>query len=868
MLQNNNKSTIKKLSNKVLRENKMRNIFAIMAIALTTLLITTTITAGTTLYTTSQKYNMISSYGIDADGYIIGNKKTLDKLYSHENVDKVGIEQFASKGKLKNKELLNEGVYLDAGINKEVIEMMAIVPIEGKLPKTSNEVFMPTWVLEILGVDKKVGENINLDVVVDDKVKTIGFKLSGYYESLVSRGSGRTRVFVSDDFIDKYNKDILKEKNSRSAFVILKNVDKDSSYKDVENKLKEVTKDIGASKYKVHPKYDDAVTSSSDKTAFITSAVAGILLVIFTGYLIIYNIFYISVNRDIRLYGLLKTIGTTSKQLRKIIIKQALTLSLVGIPIGLLLGHLLSKLLVPLAFRFTIFGNIVVVSPNIYVFIVSILFSLATVFISCRKPGKVAGKVSPIEAVKYVSSDSDSKKSKKKSKKGVHGAKIHKMAWSNLFKNKKRVILSILSITLSALIVIFTINASLGMDPEKHADKQMNYDISITNSDFYDSEKYVPITQHFINNLKLSDFVDYVDLVHEAIVPTIGGNMYNFGVDIHLDGKLKKEIDSQQNIDGYKGYNEYTKSGNGNPNGKADFINTGVQAIERERLDERLKNAKVIDGKVDSLDFMGDNSLIYYTKAGKSDFIKAGEKLPVTFIMRDTKGNVENVTKEFNVIAVVEDADKESSGIDLAMFNINENTFKNIFKKYDDSISRIDIKLKDNANIKYADKAIEKLVLDTGNSGLKYLSKNYYIESLIEFKVILMIIGLSISAVLGTIGAINIINTVFTGIFARRVEFAMLESIGMTKKQLRQMVTFEGLYYILFSMIFIIPLGALVAYLAPMALPIYSGFNIKLYLISVSICFIVISILMLSVPVIGYKIVSKDGIVERLRISE
>lgn len=71
-------------------------------------------------------------------------------------------------------------------------------------------------------------------------------------------------------------------------------------------------------------------------------AIAGvILLIVFTGYLIIYNVFQISVAGDIRFYGLLKTIGTTPRQLRRIIRLQALTLSAVGIPIGLVIGWLI-----------------------------------------------------------------------------------------------------------------------------------------------------------------------------------------------------------------------------------------------------------------------------------------------------------------------------------------------------------------------------------------------------------------------------------------------------------------------------------------------------------------------------------------------
>ena len=66
---------------------------------------------------------------------------------------------------------------------------------------------------------------------------------------------------------------------------------------------------------------------------------AFLMLVIFTGYLIIYNIFQISVAGDIRFYGLLKTIGTTPRQLKRIIRQQALLLCLIGIPAGLLLGY-------------------------------------------------------------------------------------------------------------------------------------------------------------------------------------------------------------------------------------------------------------------------------------------------------------------------------------------------------------------------------------------------------------------------------------------------------------------------------------------------------------------------------------------------
>ena len=130
-------------------------------------------------------------------------------------------------------------------------------------------------------------------------------------------------------------------------------------------------------------------------------AVAALALLIgFTGYLIIYNVFQISVTNDIRFYGLLKTIGTTPRQLRRIIRHQALALSLAGIPLGLAAGWLVGGQLTPVVIA-QLDGVVSVVSVDPVIFLLAALFSLVTVFLSCRKPGRMAGRVSPVEAVRY-----------------------------------------------------------------------------------------------------------------------------------------------------------------------------------------------------------------------------------------------------------------------------------------------------------------------------------------------------------------------------------------------------------------------------------------------------------------------------------
>lgn len=102
--------------------------------------------------------------------------------------------------------------------------------------------------------------------------------------------------------------------------------------------------------------------------------------------MIIYNIFYISISKDIRFYGLLKTIGTTNRQLKKLVRRQALLLGLVGTPIGLILGYVVSFFVTPVVMSTTSMANEQLVSVNPLIFIGGGLFTLITVWISCIKP--------------------------------------------------------------------------------------------------------------------------------------------------------------------------------------------------------------------------------------------------------------------------------------------------------------------------------------------------------------------------------------------------------------------------------------------------------------------------------------------------
>lgn len=126
----------------------------------------------------------------------------------------------------------------------------------------------------------------------------------------------------------------------------------------------------------------------------------GMVLVFLAGFLIIFNVFQISVASDIQFYGKLKTLGMTKKQIKKLIYGQGNRLSLIAIPAGLIVGYLLGIVLVPALITTTDIKPDV--SANPVIFIGSALFSYITVVISCMLPARLAGKVSPMEALRYT----------------------------------------------------------------------------------------------------------------------------------------------------------------------------------------------------------------------------------------------------------------------------------------------------------------------------------------------------------------------------------------------------------------------------------------------------------------------------------
>lgn len=397
-LKNNNSAIIRRLTIKIMKANKLRNIFAIVAIALTTLLFTSLFTVGIGIMESLEKETMRQSGGSAHASFKYLNEEELNKIKVHPLIKDFGYSIMVSMG--ENKEFLKHHTEVRY-VTDKLAEMYFSYPTTGKMPQKENEVVTSTKVLDLLGIPHEIGKNIKIDYSVQGEKRSKELVISGFYES--DKASQFSMIWVSKTFIDKEltdvelnNKDFTSED---SGYIDLYAMFKNSI--NIEENVDKVLKDSGYSSEQGAQNYiatgvNWAYMSTNSNSGMILPILAVSTLIILTGYLIIFNIFQISVIKDIRDYGLLKTIGTTPRQIKKIIRNQAFLLSFIGIPIGLVLGFIIGNLLLPAIMSISIYER-TYISFNPIIFIGAALFSLITVYISCKKPGKIAASVSPVK---------------------------------------------------------------------------------------------------------------------------------------------------------------------------------------------------------------------------------------------------------------------------------------------------------------------------------------------------------------------------------------------------------------------------------------------------------------------------------------
>ena len=877
-----NRKCVRHLSFRSLWASRTRNIVAVLAIALTTMLFTSLFTIALSINEGIQQSNFRQ-----AGGWSHGTFKYLTQEQFNELKDDPLIKEWGLRRFL--------GMPTDVPFNKSHVEIgysdsnnahwMYCDPIEGRLPQEgTDEAATDTHVLELLGVEPELGAQFTITFYVDGHKTTQTFTLCGWWEydeavvaNHVLIPESRLDAVLeevgvtppgSDGMIGSWNMDVM----LGSAMHIaddMSQILQNHGYQD--NSPGENYISTG-----VNWGYTGAQLADNLDPLTALTIVAALLLIIFTGYLIIYNVFQISVAGDIRFYGLLKTIGTTPRQLSRIIRIQALALSLGGIPIGLVLGWLVGSALVPVVVE-RLDGVVNVVSVDPLLFVGAAVFSLLTVLLSCRKPGRMAARVSPIEAVRYTEGGKVRPKAKRRGK----NTSIFSMAWANLGRSRGKTAITILSLSLAVVLLHLTVTFTQGFDMEKYVS-------SFTASDFIlaDAGQFQTGGDSFNADMAVPEEVIAAIDAQEGI--TDSGRVYGktFGALEFVTEEYYRSIwgkwNTPEQLDSMVAYKDRTPEG---------LLADRVQLYGMDPF--ALSHLTVLEGDLSKLsDPNGGYIAAVYTEDDygeaemDSHWARLGDTVTIRYVEEteyynpmtgEVYGPWENVPEGANFA----DRAVKYRDVDYTVAALVTVPSALSYRYYgaDEFVMRSETFLADTGPdcVMYyafdttdeANAAMESFLQDyteNVNPQFDYESKATYAAEFESTRSMFLMLGGVLSFIVGLVGILNFFNAILTGITVRRREFAVLQSIGMTGKQLKRMLMTEGLLYTLGAVAVSLTLALVLSpFIASGLESLIWFFTFRMVWAPIVLVAPVFALLGAVIPLLAYRSSARHTVVERLR---
>lgn len=888
-----NASCVRRLGLRSMAAARTRNIVAVLAIALTTVLFTSLFTIASSINYSFQQENFRQAGG---DFHATVKRITWEQV-EELRTDPLIKEDFAR---------LFVGMPNEVPFNKSHVEVSYMEPaaaphyfcepVEGTLPREgTDEAATDTHVLALLGVKPEVGAKFTVTFNLDDSTShpipvTRTFTLSGWWEYdsavvanniLLPRSAAEELCTLSSgdpySMTGVWNLDVM-FKNAMSIEEDINQVLQNHGCQG-EDPQGEHYLDTG-----INWGYSGAQLSNSfDPTTAIAIA-ALLLLIIFTGYLIIYNVFQISVTNDIRFYGLLKTIGTTGKQLRRIVRQQALILSLAGIPFGLLLGFIVGNKLTPVIMSQLSYQH-AFVSFHPLIFIGAALFSLLTVFLSCARPGRMAARVSPVEAVRCTEGGAPKKAGKReRGRRAQSGASLPRMAWANLGRSRSKTVVTVLSLTLAVVLATMTYTFSMGFDMNKYLTHKADVDFILGHADYFQTGRGFHSTDEEVPESVISD-VNARSGIEES------GRVYG-GV-----SAIKQFVTEDWLRQCYGAYNrpeivdQVIESTDRRPDG---LLETGAMMYGME--DFPLSLLDVLEGDLAPLSDPSQKAIAavfnandYNETRWDSNWTRLGDTVTLRYVSkteffyRDTGEMTEDVDAaiesgrpwgeraveyedvDYTVCALVRVPNSISYRYGVLgsdKFILGAERFKRdtgtssvmtyLFNTTDEAESPTESFLEEYTN------SVQPLY--------DYESRATYAAEFEGFRGMFMTMGGALSFIIGLVGILNFVNAVLTGILTRKRELAVLQSVGMTGRQLKTMLVYEGLYYTLLalavSLVMTVCLGPLVGGTVG---EIFWFFTYRLTVAPIAVILPIFLVLGALVPLWTYRSVAKRTIVERLR---
>ena len=843
-------SILNDLTIKNLKLNKKRTIVTIVGIILSTALM---VGIGL-LFSSFQDYMIRETISYNGKYEAEYGDVSLDKLNSIDKKDfsyfyqkAIGFSKFDSANEYK------PYIYISS-VDKEYFNELHL--ISGRFAENDSELVISNHINTNGGASYKIGDIITLKYGerVIEGVNTLAN--NEYYEEETLNIVGeKTYTIVGiverSNFEDysasgysTFTLDMNDKDGTVNVFVMFNN--KKKIIKQSEDLAKKLGYNNAISYNSILLALYGESTYGNIMKSMITMIVIMLSLVSIGCIVVIYNSFAISVMERKKEFGLLSSIGATKKQLSYTVFFEALIEGIIGIILGIC-GAYIGIGTVILIIN-NLIGDILVLKlnlvTNIVFIIIPVIFMILVIFISALVPSRRAAKVSPIEAIRQ---NDDIKINKKKIKTGKLVNKLFgiegEIALKNIKRNKKKYRVTIVSLFISIVLFIsfssymnYTIDTASSVMGEVPYDYQISYfgddnDIDaldkiseiIKSNDVKEYVSYSASNLSIIGNYTYSD--EYLDFYKSAYgddgIKALTNLKYQYISIYILDdisyNKYKELIgldkDSVILLNKFKGV---SYGNNKRVNYDIPVINNGdinIKICNFDDNDEDVDTTKYCNKKIDNIFITNKSFDLIEEFSYMSDF-----KLIVNKKLYD------NIS---------------DSGTHYTQYNIiSDNT---------DNIDKLTKELDKYDNVNYTN--VKESMKQANNMILVVKILMYGFIGLITL-----------------IGVTSVFNTISTSMALRKREFAVLRSIGLTRKGFNKILFFESLFFGLKSLIYAIPVSLGVTIIIHYALADMMSINSivipwKAIIISIVSVFVIVLLTMMY----STSKIKKHNIIEQIR---
>lgn len=839
MLKNNNQAVVKRLAKNNLKSNRRRSFSMVLAIMLSSFLLFSVFTVGAT-YLKMQRQQNIRLNGAEFDAIMYGiSEEQKEILEENPTVEHYGVVMVS--GVVAETEAdKTPGVGLLYADDTYWKKMMAPARkfVKGHYPVEENEVMVTEDALKKCGFsDKKIGDEITFVYEINEKREAKTFRISGIWD-----GYGDTdNFYMSKAFCDKQKLDAVYYGRCHISFCKKWMSDEAQQAFIDSMKLKKSQRLFYVYEY--------------GNATEIFLGLAGITLVtVLSAYLLIYNIMYLSVAGNIRYYGLLQTVGMTGRQIRQLMQKQLLWIGGIGMLAGILIGAGTSFFLIPVVVKTFVSGKemgAVQVTFHPVIVLLTVLLTGCTVWYAGRKPTKIAVGSSPVEALEYRVVSSVRKKHKTRK-----GSLIVRMALEQLTRNKKKTMVTMLSLAASLSVFLCLITLLHTQSAREYSYNYMGLDMVLKNDTINnmvlnraaEGEEQIQgvhpiLNEEFLNEIRQTDGVK--EVLPTITVPTI----VPWEKEV-TDVWMREFYETWMSIPYEDDIEEYQQ----HPE------NFGSSLVGITEEDFRALNAEM-EQPVDEEAFLSGKTCILYRHGlfGLDEKELRGKQISCEEYVHP-----EN-TRTFEIAGMTDVGDYVSLlGFPPTMIVIDD-AVKAFTEK--PIVFRVGIRYAEEYHKETEDAILSNIEESPNKTDFSWDSKIEQAENVKAAQGHMMEIGFGIVLILGIIGVMNYINTSVGNMQSRQKEISIMESVGMTERQVKKMLVWEGIFYTGGVLFLTLTVGIGITYAIYQTMN-YMGAKFWFPALPFLGATLILFVVCIVVPVWTYQKIEKSGsLVERIRVS-